>query len=126
MYDLIGRPYRLGADGTDADGALDCIHLVYAVLERLSIATPAFNPAWYDGSPRLVLTALAKWGHRIKEPAYNGDVVLVSQQNYAFGVAWQDGILLTAAMVNRVEWRPFRAIPVCRCYRSNCFPMSTT
>jgi len=126
MYDLIGRPYRLGADGTDADGAIDCIHLVYTVLDRLSIVTPAFNPSWYVSSPRQVLKALMQWGHRIEKPVYNGDVIFMSQQTYAFGVAWQDGILLTAAMVNRVEWRPFPVLPACRCYRSNSFPTNAT
>jgi len=124
MYDLIGRPYRLGADGTDADGALDCIHLVYTVLGRLSIATPTFDNAWYVSGPRPVLKALGKWGRRIEEPAYNGDVIFMSQKTYVFGVAWQNGILLTAAMVNRVEWRPFQAIPACRCYRSNSYLMN--
>ena len=48
MIDLIGRPYRLGADGTGADGAIDCIHLVYVVLERLNIPTPDFKDDWYN------------------------------------------------------------------------------
>ena len=118
MLDLIGRPYRLGADGSDPDGALDCIHLVYTALERMAIPTPAFNPTWYDSPWRPVLKALNTWGFRIQRPQYDGDVVLIPQQTFAFGVAWQDGILFTAAMVNRVEWRPFRAFPTRRCWRN--------
>lgn len=118
MLDLIGRPYRLGADGTDPDGALDCIHLVYTALDRLGIATPDFDPAWYGASWRPVLKALNDWGFRIRQPQYNGDVVLIPQKTFAFGVAWQGGILYTAAMTNRVDWRPFRMFPACRCYRS--------
>ena len=50
MYDLIGRPYRLGANGTDPDGALDCIHLAYITLGRLAIPTPPFQSAWYTSN----------------------------------------------------------------------------
>ena len=52
MIDLIGRPYRLGANGTGADGAIDCIHLVYVVLERRNIPTPVFKDDWYNQSVR--------------------------------------------------------------------------
>ncbi len=43
--DLVGMRYKLGADGSN--GEIDCIHLVYTVLERLGIPTPAFNDGWY-------------------------------------------------------------------------------
>jgi cell wall-associated NlpC family hydrolase len=46
--DLVGLRYRLGADGSD--GEIDCIHLVYTVLERLDIARPEFNDDWYSAS----------------------------------------------------------------------------
>lgn len=126
MFDLIGRPFRLGADGSDSDKALDCIHLVYTVLDRLEIWRPDFDPTWYTARQRVVLKALNNWGFRIHSPQYDGDVVLLPHRNYSFGVAWQDGILYTAAMTKRVDWCPFRLLPRCRCYRSASFRTSVT
>ncbi len=120
MYDLIGRPYRLGADGTDPDGAIDCIHLVYTVLDRLGITTPAFDPSWYDAPPRQILKAIHGWGRRVLDPLYDGDVVLLPHKNYAFGTVWQDGILYITASLQAATWHPLTAFPALRCYRSNC------
>ena len=57
--DLVGLRYRLGADGSD--GEIDCIHLVYTVLERLDIARPEFNEDWYSASSYKVLRDLLRW-----------------------------------------------------------------
>lgn len=124
MLDLIGRPYRFGADGTDPDGALDCIHLVYLVLQRLRIPHPAFDPAWYTAPPRDVLSALSRWGTRIELPQYDGDVVLLPHTNYAFGVTWEDGILYTAEHLYAVNWQPLRVWRPRRSYRCASFPTS--
>jgi cell wall-associated NlpC family hydrolase len=102
--ELIGRPYRLGANGTDDDGAIDCIHLVYAVLADLDIPTPAFNPAWYTASYRSVARDLLTWGRRISEPSYDGDVLLLRQDQMAFAVAWSQGILYINNRLQRVAW----------------------
>lgn len=125
MYDLIGRPFRLGADGTDSDGAVDCIHLVYIALERLGIPCPTFDPDWYTAPRRTVVQALREWGNRTRKPEYNGDVVLLPHRNYAFGVTWQNGILYTAAYIKMVTWAPLSALPRTHCYRSACFPTNT-
>jgi cell wall-associated NlpC family hydrolase len=102
--ELIGRPYRLGANGTDDDGAIDCIHLVYAVLADLDIPTPAFNSAWYTASHRSVARDLLTWGRRISEPSYDGDVLLLRQDQMAFAVAWSQGILYINNRLQRVAW----------------------
>ncbi len=124
MLDLIGMPYRLGGDGRGADGAIDCIHLAYEVLRRLDIPTPSFDPSWYGAPPRTVLKALRAWGVQVEKPEYNGDVVLIPHKSYVFGAVWEDGILCIAEIANRVEWRPIKAFPTCRCYRSACCRMS--
>jgi cell wall-associated NlpC family hydrolase len=116
--ELIGRPYRLGANGTDKDGAIDCIHLVYAVLTDLDIPTPAFNPAWYTASHRSVARDLLSWGRRISEPSYDGDVLLLRQDQMAFAVAWSQGILYINNRLQRVAW----SLPeiVGNCYAFRC------
>ena len=97
-------PYRLGGDGSD--GAIDCIHLVYRVLELLEIDTPEFNEAWYEMPTRAVLRDLLRWGKRIGETAYDGDVILLPADNWAFGVRWNDGILCVTQQTERVTWCP--------------------
>lgn len=122
MYDLIGKPYRLGSDG--ADGCIDCIHLVYIVLDRLNIPCPSFNPAWYDSDWRVILKALRTWGARIDKPSYDGDVVLLSHSKFAFGVVWQNGILYISDPLKAVSWSVIPALTICRVYRHNSYLLS--
>jgi hypothetical protein len=113
--DLIGRPYHLGADGTATE--IDCIHLVYTVLERLGIQTPEFNPAWYDSDLKTIIRAIKDWGNRVAQPEYDGDVVMLAHDHWAFGVTWQSGILYINRDLQKVAWCPLSTLPKCRCYR---------
>jgi hypothetical protein len=97
-------PYRLGADGSD--GFIDCIHVVYTVERALGIPTPEFNPRWYELPRRSVLRDLYRWGCRVTDGGYDGDVVLLPQNSWAFGVAWQRGILTISPLSERVVWFP--------------------
>jgi hypothetical protein len=115
--ELIGKPYRWGADGRGSDGAIDCIHLVYAVLSELDIPTPAFNPAWYSASHRRVARDLLHWGRRISEPRYDGDVLLLLQDRMAFAVAWSQGILYINRFTQRVAWSLPEMVGECYAFR---------
>ena len=117
MMDLIGRPYRYGADGTDPDGALDCIHLVYEVLSRLSIPTPPFNTNWYDASNLAVARDLLRWGRRISQPIYDGDVAILPAEGH-FGIAWHQGILYISHELGKVAWCPIGAMHNIRFFRT--------
>ena len=110
MIDLIGRPYRLGADGTGADGAIDCIHLVYVVLERLNIPTPKFKDEWYNQSVRQYGRDLLKWGSRIDQPGYDGDVLLLDQGDPVFAVVWSRGCLYINRHLKAVAWCPIDGV----------------
>jgi hypothetical protein len=113
--DLIGRPYRRGADGTGAE--IDCIHLVFEVLRRHQIPTPAFNHDWYKASTTTVLRALLTWGNRIARPEADGDVLLIRQEHWAFGVTWQTGILYINQDLQKVAWASVRNIANYHCFR---------
>ena len=113
---LIGTPYRLGADGSD--GAIDCIHLVYTVLGGSGIATPPFNPHWYEADIRAVVRDLRAWGNRVDYPQYDGDVVLLPDDGWAFAVTWQTGILYINTELQQVAWSPLCALRRCRSYRT--------
>jgi hypothetical protein len=113
--DLIGYRYRLGATGKD--GEIDCIHLVYTVLGRLHIPTPAFNPAWYTASRIQIARDLLQWGERISDPSYDGDVLLLKQGTTAFAVTWQAGILYICPNTEKVNWCPLAAQKGFHCFR---------
>ena len=116
MIDLIGKPYALGADGRD--NAIDCIHLVYAVLRRLSIPAPPFDPSWYEASDRRILRALLTWGNRIHNPEYDGDVVLLREKTTAFAITWQNGLFYINKDLKAVAWCPIGILPTLYCFRT--------
>jgi hypothetical protein len=115
VIDLIGRPYELGADGSD--GPIDCIHLVYTVLGRLGIATPQFRSDWYQASRMAIARDLLRWGCRIDRPSYDGDVALLPMEAAAFAVTWQNGLLYINRQLQQVAWCPIGAMPTCHCFR---------
>ena len=114
-FDLIGLRYRLGADGSD--GEIDCIHLVYRALERMKIPTPAFNPQWYQLPTRAVLRDLLTWCYRVPRPAYDGDVLLIQQDRWAFAVTWDTGLLHINHGSARVAWCPLASLTAAHCFR---------
>ena len=117
MFDLIGKKYELGADGSG--DSIDCIHLCYEVLERLNIPTPTFNPNWYDWNKLEIARAIRGWGNRIAEPTYNGDICLLAAESYgvSFSVAWDNGLLTISPATERVKWVPFSMAQPLRSYR---------
>jgi hypothetical protein len=115
--DLIGRPYRLGADGTDADGAIDCIHMVYAALDDMGIATPTFNPDWYEASRRQIARDLLGWGRRIPKASYDGDVLLLQQDRPTFAVVWSQGTLYINPALEKVAWCRIEALLTYHAFR---------
>ena len=114
-------PYRLGGDGSE--GEIDCINVVYATLACLGIETPVFKQSWYQASGRQILRDIAKWGERVDQPQYNGDVVLINTDRVVFGVVWDQGILVVSAMTERVLWQPLGNFKSCVRY---CFRMRSS
>ena len=103
-FDLLGMPYRLGADGSD--GEIDCIHLVYKALEDMGIEPPPFDSGWYESDWRPIARVILKWGNRIERPQYDVDVVIDPTTKHAFGVVWQGGLLAIGDLSHRVQWFP--------------------
>ena len=101
---LLGLPYRYGADGSD--GTIDCIHLVYEVLDDLQIPVPTFNNHWYGMQKFGYARDLLRWGKRVKDSPYNGDVLLFSGQHPMFGAVWQQGAIYINQASNSVSWCP--------------------
>ncbi len=114
--DLIGLRYRLGADGTNNE--IDCIHLVYVVLDRLQITAPTFNPNWYTASKTAIARDLLRWGVRVERPQYDGDVLLMSQGPWAFAVVWLNGVLYINTQLEKVSWCSLQQLRNYRCFRT--------
>lgn len=95
--DLIGTPYVYGET--------DCIWLTLTVLERLKIEAPALRREWYHQRPRQWGRDLVRWGKRIKDPTYDGDV-LVAPAPVGFAVVWSHGILHICPARKAVHWSP--------------------
>lgn len=114
--DLIGLRYRLGATGKG--GEIDCINLVYEVLRRCQIPTPAFRQEWYASGWREIARDLLGWGCRIPHPVYDGDVLLLRQDAKAFAVTWQSGILYINRQTETVNWCQASRLTNYHCFRS--------
>ena len=118
MYDcgdLVGRPYRLGADGSGKE--IDCIHLCYVALERMGIKAPAFKQSWYTDSKWSICRDLMSWGFRVKTAEYDGDILLLPQQSWAFAVTWQNGVLYIDRQSEKVAWSSVRLFQNYHCFR---------
>ena len=107
--DLIGRRYSYGE--------FDCIHLVYEVLGRMEIPTPPFNQRWYEGNRVTIGRSLLSWGSRIEHPTYDGDVVLLRDEQLAFAVTWQTGILYIHQQMEAVAWCPIKRVSNVHAFR---------
>lgn len=117
LTDLIGLQYELGADGSA--GTVDCIHLCLIALDRFGIARPPVNPRWYQMSRLEIGRELYRWGSRIGQPKYDGDILLLPQEAHAFGVTWQQGALYINGLSRAVQWCPLGLLPTCHCFRGN-------
>ena len=115
--DLIGKPYRLGADGTDDDGAIDCIHMVYVALHDMGIPTPAFQASWYEAPRRQIARDLLTWGRRIPKASYDGDILLLQQDQPIFAVVWSQGALYINPTTERVAWCHIEALLTYHAFR---------
>ena len=115
-FDLIGLPYRLGANGTD--GYIDCIHLVTVALDCMRIKHPPITEDMYDASSRQIARWLITWGNRITQPSYDGDVLVLPSQQRAFGVVWNGGILYINELSRTVQWTPPSSFTGCPCFRT--------
>jgi len=116
MLDLLGLPFELGAH--PSSGKTDCINLVYEVRQRLGLSCPPLQQDWYSGSKTSVLRALLTWGTQVNGPLYDGDVALMSQNAWAFGVVWQAGTLHISELSKAVAWSPIGSSQLrCRYFR---------
>ena len=66
---------------------------------------------------KAVLRDLLAWGCRVPQPVYDGDVVLIPQDRWAFAVTWEQGILHINRLSERVAWCPLANLTGAHCFR---------
>ena len=111
---LIGVPFVYGQDGLDG---IDCIHLVYRVLQHYKVPTPDFDPTWYESSYRVHIRSLRNWGKRVRGNLYNGDVIWITGDTPTFAVVWQQGILYISEARKAVHWLPISEFKDIKAFR---------
>ncbi len=110
---LIGKRYEFGANGS----TVDCIALVIQALDSMGIENPGLKKEWYGMSLAAICRELSIYTDPIKEPTYDGDVVLITGDPVAFGVVWQQGILYINRLAMAVDWKPISSVSTRRSYR---------
>ena len=108
-YQLIGLPYRLGAD-PEKHGATDCLNLCRAVLHWQGITTPTPRREWYRrlrrGDRQVFEEELSRWGEQCSA-ATVGTIGLLTDPEQSCGLAafYEDGWLQFSA-IKTVIWVP--------------------
>ena len=107
--DLIGLPYRLGADPFK-HRATDCVNLCRAALKLQGVDSPIPTRDWYRrlrrGDSEVFLEQLALWG--VPALYASAGVVALSRVGKGYGLAafYDGGWLHCNAQTVRVEWSP--------------------
>ena len=116
-YNLIGLPYRLGAD-PERHGAADCLSLAKAVLKYQGVDTPAAQRGWYRrlrrGDTDVFREELERWGQKVSTPRLV--TVALCQSDFGLGMAsyFEDGWIHFDGSAAR--WSPSGVLPVLAFY----------
>ena len=116
-HQLIGLPYRLGAD-PEKNGAVDCLHLAKTVLANYGIKTPEPTRDWYRRVRKkdfdIFKEELEKWGNETKQ--FNIGTVALCKSNNGFGLAvyYEEGWINCGE--SEVRWSPLDGLEVVGCY----------
>ena len=121
---LLGLPYRLGAD-PEQHGAADCLSLSRHVVGEHGVTMPPAKRDWYRRLRRkdysVFREELNKWGYEIDKPRIGSIVLCKTDIGYALGAYWYGGCLV---FVNtEVSWQPVTNLQVEAFYfplRQNC------
>ena len=112
-YNLIGLPYRLGAD-PERHGAADCLSLAKAVLKYQGVETPPAQRSWYRrlrrGDTDVFREELERWGKQVATPRLV--TVALCQSDFGLGMAsyFEEGWIHYDGSAAR--WSPSDVLPV--------------
>ena len=120
-YELIGLPYRLGAD-PKKHGAGDCLSLVRTVLANYGFTVPQGKRDWYRRLKKkdysIFFEELNRWG--VESPPKLGAIALCRSENGSYGMAayYEEGWLSYRRTLESqvVLWSPLEALSLAGCY----------
>ena len=116
-HQLIGLPYRLGADPIKHHAA-DCLSLARTVLKHYGIKSPEPTRDWYRRVRKkdfdIFKQELEKWGNETKQ--FNIGTVALCKSNNGFGLAvyYEEGWISCGE--SEVRWSPLDGLEVVGCY----------
>ena len=116
-YNLIGLPYRLGADPVKHKAA-DCLTLAKAVLQHQGVETPAGRREWYRrlrrGDTAVFREELSRWGVVVASPKLVTVALCQSSSGYGMASYFEDGWI--SFVGSEVQWSPIGALQVVALY----------
>ena len=119
-YQLIGLPYRLGAD-PEKHKAGDCLSLCRTVLKSYGISSPDPERSWYRRLKKkdysIFFEELNRWG--VDSPPKLGAIALCkSDDGYGMAAFYEEGWLNYQKTLGGqvVIWSPLNALMVEGCY----------
>ena len=116
-HQLIGLPYRLGADPIKHN-AVDCLFLARTVLRHYGINSPEPTRDWYKRfrkkDYKIFKEELERWGNETKQ--FNIGTVALCKSKYGFGLAvyYEEGWINCGE--SEVRWSPLDGLEVVGCY----------
>ena len=116
-HQLIGLPYRLGADPVKHHAA-DCLSLARTVLSHYGINSPEPTRDWYrrfrKKDYKIFKEELERWGNETKQ--FNIGTVALCKSKYGFGLAvyYEEGWINCGE--SEVRWSPLDGLEVVGCY----------
>ena len=120
-YQLIGLPYRLGADPVKHKAG-DCLSLVRTVLGHYGFVVPQGKRDWYRRLKRkdysIFFEELNRWG--VESPPKLGTIGLCKSEDDSYGMAawYEEGWISYQRTLGGqvVIWSPLNALMVEGCY----------
>tara|TARA_R100000655_G_scaffold16968_1_gene36491 strand:+ start:609 stop:992 length:384 start_codon:yes stop_codon:yes gene_type:complete len=120
-HQLIGLPYRLGAD-PEKHGAGDCLSLCRTVLKSYGISSPEPKRSWYRRLKKkdysIFTEELNRWG--VDSPPKLGAIALCKSEDDSYGMAafYEGGWISYKKTLEGqvVIWSPLNALTVEGCY----------
>ena len=107
--DLIGLPYRIGADPIK-HGATDCVNLCRFVLAWHGISTPTPERQWYRrlraGDSSIFIEQLELWGHQTTTATTTTIALVRVATSYAMAAYFDGGWLHCSTQTSRAVWSP--------------------
>ena len=120
-HQLIGLPYRLGAD-PEKHKAGDCLSLVRTVLANYGFTVPKGERDWYRRLRKkdysIFFEELNRWG--VDSPPKLGAIALCHSEDDSYGMAayYEEGWLSYRRTLESqvVIWSPLEALSLAGCY----------